>query len=149
MQEEAFEKMKLQVGPCGITCGTCPLGNGTIAETSKKTLEYVNGYGIKEWAPLVPGGKGLDWAGFEKTIGWLTTHGYCFGCEQGGGPPDCVIRICSKERGYELCSQCGDVDGCDRFDWLGEHATTMKKNLKENKGKTKEELAKAAIKAMG
>ena len=149
MQEEAFEKVKLQVGPCGITCGTCALGNGTIAETSKKTLDYVNGYGIKEWAPLVPGGKGLDWAGFEKTIGWLTTYGYCFGCEPGGGPPDCAIRICSKEKDYELCSQCGDVDGCDRFDWLGEHATTMKKSLKENKGKTKEELAKAAIKAMG
>ena len=61
MQEEAFEKVKLQVGPCGITCGTCPLGNGTIAETSKKTLEYVNGYGIKEWAPSSRVGRG--WTG--------------------------------------------------------------------------------------
>lgn len=149
MQEEAFERVRLQVGPCGITCGTCPLGNGTVAETASKALEYVNGYGIKEWAPLVPGGKELDWAGFEKTVNWLTAYGVCLGCEQGGGPPDCAIRACSREKGYELCSQCGEIDGCGRFDWLGGHGAAMKEKLKENRGRAKAELAKEAVEALG
>lgn len=31
----------------------------------------------------------------------------------------CTIRLCARERGYELCSSCGDLEGCARFDWLG------------------------------
>ena len=43
MQEEAFNIVKDQAGPCGITCGTCVLGNGTIAETAGKTKSYIAG----------------------------------------------------------------------------------------------------------
>ena len=46
--------VKNQVGPCGITCGSCDLGNGTAAETAKKTIELINSIGIKEWAPVTP-----------------------------------------------------------------------------------------------
>jgi len=43
--DELF-KVKKQIGPCGITCGTCFLGDGTMAEANK----YINMSGIKEWA---------------------------------------------------------------------------------------------------
>jgi hypothetical protein len=145
MIEEAFDRVKFQAGPCGITCATCPLGNGSIAETAKKTLDFVNTYGIKEWAPVVPEGNDLDWLSFDKTIGWLTKYGVCQGCENGGGPPDCVIRSCAQEKGFELCNQCSEVDGCNKFEWLGDYAATLRQKLKKNRGKSKEEWVKEVL----
>lgn len=47
--DELF-KVKKQVGPCGITCGTCFLGDGTMAKTMAEANKYINMSGIKEWA---------------------------------------------------------------------------------------------------
>lgn len=48
--------VKDQMAPCGITCGTCDLGNGTAAETAKRTIELINSVGIKDWVAGHPGG---------------------------------------------------------------------------------------------
>jgi hypothetical protein len=146
MKEEAFNTVKDQAGPCGITCGTCVLGNGTIAETAGKTKGYIAGYGIKEWAPLVPGGAEINWAETEKTLEWMTKYAGCQGCEKGGGPPDCAIRLCANEKAIQLCSQCGELDGCKKFDWLGDYAAVLKQTLSQNKSKTKEEYIADALK---
>lgn len=148
MKEEAFNIVKDQAGPCGITCGTCVLGNGTIAETAGKTKSYIAGYGIKEWAPLVPGGAEINWAETEKTLMWMTKYANCQGCEKGGGPPDCTIRLCANEKSIQLCSQCGELDGCNKFDWLGDYATGLKQTLRDNKSKTKEEYIADALKGL-
>ena len=63
----------------------------------------------------------------------MTTYARCAGCRNGGGPPDCAIRICARERGYERCSSCADLEGCTRFDWLGEHGQEAKEKLKERR----------------
>jgi hypothetical protein len=148
MKEEAFNTVKDQAGPCGIVCGACMLGNGTIAETAAKTKSYIAGYGIKEWAPLVPGGAEIDWAETEKTLEWMTKYAGCQGCENGGGPPDCAIRLCADDKNIQLCSQCGELDGCKKFDWLGDHAAALKQTLDQNKGKTKEEYIADALKGL-
>jgi len=98
MQEKAYEAVKTQAGSCGITRGSCVLGNGTIAETAGKTKAYIQGYGIKEWAPMVPGGGELNWEETEKVLEWMNKYSYCPGCEKGGGPPDCSIRTCANEK---------------------------------------------------
>jgi hypothetical protein len=141
--ESPFD-VKNQVGPCGITCGTCFLGNGSVANSAKTTIDYINMIGIKEWAPLVPEGKGLNWDETEKTLNWMTKYAYCTGCEKGGGPPDCAIRMCANEKGYELCNMCNELDDCSKFDWLSEGFTSIKQKLKENKGKSKQDLVKQA-----
>jgi hypothetical protein len=146
MKEEAFNAVKDQAGPCGIVCGACVLGNGAIAETAAKTKSYITGYGIKEWAPMVPGGAEIDWTETEKTLDWMTKYAGCLGCEKGGGPPDCAIRLCANEKGFQLCSQCGELDDCGKFEWLGGYAATLKDTLSQNKGKTKEELITEALK---
>jgi hypothetical protein len=148
MQEEAFNTVKDQAGPCGITCGTCVLGNGTIAETAGKTKGYIAGYGIKEWAHMVPGGAEIDWAETEKTLEWMTKYANCQGCEKGGGPPDCTIRSCANEKDTQLCSRCSELDGCKKFDWLGDYATVLKQTLRDNKSKTKEEYIADALKSL-
>jgi hypothetical protein len=139
MKDEAYNNVKDQAGLCGITCGTCVLGNGTISETSEKTKEYILGYGIKDWAPLVPGGKDINWIETEKTLDWMTQYATCNGCGRGGGPPDCGIRACAKDKGYQLCNQCNEIEACDKFDWLQDYGKTLKNNLRELKGLSKKE----------
>lgn len=135
-----------QVGPCGITCGTCLLGNGSVASSVKTTLDYIKMFGIKEWAPLVPEGGNLNWEETERTLNWMIKYAYCAGCEEGGGPPDCAIRLCAYEKGYDLCNTCSELDECSRFSWLGESGDKLKQFLKDNTGKSKKEIVKQAQK---
>ena len=85
------------------------------------------------WSPFVPGGEAIDWATVDRALDWMTTYARCAGCRNGGGPPDCAIRICARERDYELCSSCSDLEGCTKFDWLGEYGKEVKKKLKESR----------------
>ncbi|MFB0558686.1 MAG: DUF3795 domain-containing protein [Candidatus Bathyarchaeia archaeon] len=145
MIEETFEAVKYQMGPCGIACGLCDLGNGTVAETAKKTADYLRNYGVSQWAPLVPGGSEIDFDLLFGSLDWVSTSVGCFGCEKGGGPPDCAIRICAKEKEHDICSGCPDLEGCGKFDWLGEYGGTLRGKLKGSKGKSKRELIEEAI----
>lgn len=139
MKEEAYNNVKDQAGPCGITCGTCVLGNGTIAETAEKIKEHITGYGMKEWAPMVPGGNDINWIETEKTLDWMSQYATCDGCGKGGGPPDCGIRSCATDNDYQLCSQCKELDDCNKFDFLQDYAKTIKNNLNESMGLSKKE----------
>ena len=37
---------------------------------------------------------------------------------------------------------CSELDKCNKFDWLGEGVDGLKQNLKDNIGKSKNELVK-------
>lgn len=128
-----------QFGPCGILCGSCPLGSGAVAESAGLTRKHITDCQIPMWSPFVPGGEAIDWATVDRALDWMTTYARCAGCRNGGGPPDCAIRICARERGYELCSYCPDLEGCTRFDWLGKHGQEAKEKLKEGRGLSREE----------
>ncbi len=145
MEKEAYNHVKGQAGPCGITCGTCVLGNGTIAITASKTKEHILGYGIKEWAPSTPGGKEINWVETEKALDWLIQNANCRGCENGGGQPECVIRNCANDKGYQLCNECNELDTCKKFDWLGDYSKTLKEILKNNKGVIKKDFIKKQL----
>jgi len=139
---EAWIGIENQVGPCGIICGACPLGNGAVAKSADQTRKYIADCQIPMWAPFVPGGEAIDWKAMDQGLEWVQKYATCAGCRNGGGPPDCTIRICARERGMELCSSCGDLDGCNRFEWLKEHGNDVKENLKECRGLSKEEYLK-------
>jgi len=140
MLKEAFDQVKDQMGPCGIACAACDLGNGTVAETAVKLKQYLQRYGVPSWGSQVPGWSDIDFKKLDGSLDWVQTYTRCFGCEQGGGPPDCAIRACSREKGYELCSQCSELEGCTKFDSLGDYAHQLKAKLKEAKGKSKKEM---------
>jgi hypothetical protein len=137
--------VKNQVGPCGITCGTCFLGAGTMAKAMEEADNYINMSGIMEWAPMVPGGGDIDWEATQKALGWMQKYAYCAGCEEGGGPPNCSIRTCAAEKGFELCNMCSELDACDKFAWLGEGSERLKEKLHRNQGKTKLDLSREAL----
>lgn len=140
--KEAPEDIEAQVGPCGIICSACPLGSGVVAESASRTKQFISDCKIPEWSPFVPEGKDIDWALVDLALGWMTKYACCRGCENGGGPPDCTIRVCARERGYELCSSCVDLESCTKFDWLKDHGSQTRAALKENSGRSKEEYLK-------
>ncbi|MCW4051547.1 MAG: DUF3795 domain-containing protein [Candidatus Bathyarchaeota archaeon] len=145
MKEEDLKNICGQLGPCGIACGTCILGNGTVSETAINTKDYINECGVKDWSPMVPGGSELNWEATEKTLNWLGKYAFCAGCGNGGGPPDCAISLCATGKGIQLCSQCDELDECTKFQWLKEYGETLKQTLSESRGKSREEFLAEAL----
>jgi hypothetical protein len=141
------EKGGIQVGPCGIVCSvSCPLGCGTVAETAGRTKEFIRECKISEWAPFVSEeGERIDWENMVAGLEWMKKYATCAGCESGGGPPDCTIRICARDRGIELCSSCDDLSSCENFDWLEDHGENVKENLKKKRGISKEDYIKSVV----
>jgi len=145
MTEETLAEVKSQMGPCGIACGGCELGNGTVAAKALDLKNSIEMYGIREWAPMVPGGSEIDFDQLFKNLEWVNTYSRCLGCEEGGGPPDCTIRKCANDKGYDLCSKCSELEECKKFEWLGDYSTTLKQKLIESKGKSKREIIEEAL----
>lgn len=107
-----------------------------------KLKQYLNMYRVSSWADQIPGGSDINFNDLDKAMDWVHTYTRCLGCEQGGGPPDCVIRICAKEKGFDLCTECSELEDCDKFDWLG---GSIKENLKKSIGMSKQDLIEQAI----
>lgn len=144
MSEEALEDIGNQAGPCGIVCSACPLGSGDVAKTARRTIDFIRDCKIAEWAPMVPEGAEVSWPQVTGGLLWMTKYATCAGCEMGGGPPDCTIRICARDRGHELCSFCDELESCAKFEWLGDHGNQLRETLKMNRGKSKEEHIRSA-----
>jgi hypothetical protein len=49
MDAKAFENVRNQIGYCGIWCGNCAVGNGTMRQMAKRCEHIVGGYGVDEW----------------------------------------------------------------------------------------------------
>ncbi|MDH7597033.1 MAG: DUF3795 domain-containing protein [Methanothrix sp.] len=140
---DASDESKVRVGPCGIICSACPLGSCAVAESAATLKQHIKNYKIPEWSHFVPEGEELKWDEVDLALNWMAKYARCAGCESGGGPPDCPIRRCAQDRGYDMCSSCDDLESCTKFDWLKEHGSIMKAALKENRCRSKEEYALA------
>jgi hypothetical protein len=129
MLNENYAIVKDQVAPCGLRCGECNLGNGSVAETAINLKKYIQTYGLPSWAHELPGGVNIDFKLLDQNLIWLASFLKCPGCIRGGGNPDCPIRLCSKEKGLSSCAQCDDLKACSKFNWLGEKCEMLKSKL--------------------
>ena len=75
----SFENVKEQVGYCGIWCGSCVVGNGSLRELTKKYGELLGQYGVLEW-----GAKDCDAPAFLKGLESIKGIPVCPGCVRGG-----------------------------------------------------------------
>ena len=129
MIPEDLAIVKDMVGPCGIRCENCTMGNGTFREAAIDLSKYLKMYDVASWASALPGGAEIDFKQLQKSLLWVERSLKCPGCINGGGTPECPVRICSKGKGHSSCSQCADLAPCKNFDWLGEHGKALKKEL--------------------
>ncbi len=83
MDSMHFENVKNQIGRCGIWCGSCVVGNGTLKQLAKRCEHIIGGYGVDEW-----GTKDFDGKEFMKGLTSIQNLPVCVGCLKGGGNDD-------------------------------------------------------------
>ena len=115
---QAYENVKDQIGFCGIWCGSCVVGNGTLRELTRKYDETIQAYGLREWAP-----KDLDFEAFSQGLSSIQGIPMCSGCIQGGGRDDCEMRACASHKGCDDCTQCIEFGACEHLEILDKMRT--------------------------
>ena len=103
----AFENVKDQLAYCGLWCGSCSVGNGTVNELSRKCAKTMTDYGVNEWGP-----KEVDYDVLLKGLTTISKMEPCRGCLKGGGRTNCEIRACATEKGFAECVDCGSKEAC-------------------------------------
>jgi hypothetical protein len=102
---------------CGL-CDGCPLDNLDFLEALSKVKNYANQLPLYWWAHCFPGNEGFSISEFFKGLEWFLSHPECPGCKDGGGLDDCSIRHCAAKREVAHCTQCTEVDTCERYQIL-------------------------------
>ena len=105
---DAFEKVRAQIGACGIWCGSCIVGNGTLRELSARYGQMLADYGLEEWGP-----QDFNYEELQKGLASMQHVPLCPGCRQGGGRQDCEIRACAAKRQVEFCGECVAAADCE------------------------------------
>lgn len=135
MASKPFDDVENQIGFCGIWCGSCAAGNGSVVDLTRRYEETVKKNRMEKWAP-----KDFDFKEFMKGLASLQKVPLCKGCVKGGGNPTCTIRICAKEKKVCNCSQCELLMSCKNFDMLEESNPYVRKELLKNKNIRQREL---------
>jgi hypothetical protein len=107
MKTSAFNKVKAQVGHCGIWCGSCIVGNGTLKELTAGYEKLIKDYDLENWAP-----KTFDFKEFLKGLKTIKATPLCAGCRKGGGWDTCPMRGCAVKKKITDCAECADQTAC-------------------------------------
>jgi len=102
-----FKNVQPQIGYCGIWCGSCVVGNGTLQEVAKKFKKTLGGYGVLKWCPGT-----FDRAEFLLGLDTIAKIHLCPGCLRGGGRENCELRKCATDRNLADCRECA-APSCD------------------------------------
>ena len=107
MQTEPFENVKNQIGFCGLWCGSCVVGNGTLKELTRRYEHIIRGYGVTAW-----GAKDFDGKEFLKALESIQALPTCQGCLKGDGNEECKIRPCAMNKKIPDCNECNEPTTC-------------------------------------
>jgi hypothetical protein len=113
MGTEAFENTKRQMGYCGIWCGSCVIGNGTLRELTDRYEDVIRAYGLDHWGP-----EDFDFERFVKGLESIRQVSRCPGCLTGGGREHCELRACALDQGIAGCNECQDMALCKHTETL-------------------------------
>jgi hypothetical protein len=105
---DAFETVKAQIGTCGIWCGSCAVGNGTLQELTRRFEKLTSAYGLREWAPT-----DFSYEEFSQGLSSIQSMDLCPGCARGGGREGCEIRACASRSGLHDCGLCPEPAVCE------------------------------------
>lgn len=98
---KAFEKVKDQIGACGIWCGSCVVGNGVLRLLTRNYKNILKNYGVDHWGP-----KDIDYKKLFEYFESIQRIPLCPGCWEGGGREECEIRNCTVEKKINDCIEC-------------------------------------------
>ena len=104
------------VAYCGLYCGLCAQRN-RIPKQARQLQKSLHEEGFDDFYQYVPEMKEIFppfWRFLQELAKFDCT------CRTGGGPPDCKIRQCAKQKSTELCTQCKEYP-CKLIQALAEH----------------------------
>jgi hypothetical protein len=104
---------------CGLYCDLCAQ-RARVPDQAATLRGTLSNEGVEYWGPSIPGFRPF-WDFLSRLC---TRDNACPGCRQGGGPPECRIRACARERGIEVCPNCEDYP-CELVTRLGAAYPTM------------------------
>ena len=110
---EAFDRVQSQIGACGIWCGSCAVGNGSMRELARRFRALLESHGIGHWAPAE-----LDCGALSSGLETIGEIASCPGCRAFGGRDDCELRMCATTRGFVECIECGEQKTCPHRETL-------------------------------
>jgi len=118
-------------GYCGLYCGACDIYQQRISKSGNELKKVLDAFKFGDFSNQVPGLE--DYATFEKVLNnIITIFGQCAACQKGGGDPQCKIRLCCREKGYQTCAECSSFP-CERFKALESSLSLIEQNLEEIK----------------
>ena len=104
------------IGYCGLYCGLCAHRN-RIPKRARLLQETLHDEGMDSWYRFVPSMKEtfpVFWKFLEQLARMDCT------CRTWGGPPNCKIRMCAKEKKVDTCPLCEEYP-CELINNLAEH----------------------------
>jgi hypothetical protein len=127
------ENPKNLVGYCGLYCGACGIHQGKIKQVAENLREIISVYGFDkltaELAKYEPAFQ--HYTEFENVLdGFVKMFGECPGCLPGGGPPDCAIRECCRQKAYSMCVECVETETCEKLQKYGPQAIERLQKIK-------------------
>jgi len=108
------------VAYCGLHCGLCAQ-RSRIPKQARHLLKSLHEEGFDDFYQYVPEMKEIFpsfWQFLQELAKFDCT------CRTGGGPPDCKIRQCAKQKSIEICTQCEEYP-CTLIQSLAEHYPTL------------------------
>lgn len=105
---------------CGLYCGLCANRN-RIPQQANQLQKTLREEGMDSWYRFIP--EMTDafppfWQFLQKLVDLDCT------CRTGGGPPDCQIRQCAKQKAIQVCPECKEYP-CELIQNLAEHYPTL------------------------
>jgi hypothetical protein len=97
------------IAPCGIYCGACDPFLGKSKELAKELYRIIDGFNIRDVAPIVLGLEQEKMTEFLNILKQLSEARKCPGCLAGGGNPGCPMKTCTGEKRYLTCAECDSM----------------------------------------
>ena len=93
---------------CGLYCENCAV-MAKVEPAAKALYTELKNAGFEEIIHYIPGGDG-----FWPFLKGMAEDGVCVSCKDGSGNPGCVVRVCAREKGVEMCAMC-ECYPCETF----------------------------------
>ena len=118
------------VAYCGLYCGACDIYQKRIGQAGNELIRVLDAYQFGEYAHLIPGME--EYKAFDRTLKTMVNFfGQCTTCKKQGGNPQCEIRICSQNKGFQACSECPELSSCEKLKIMGDGYPRIKAALDE------------------
>ena len=94
---------------CGLYCENCAV-KARVEPAAITLYEEMKKAGFEDIIHFIPDGEG-----FWRFLKSVAQEGSCISCQEGSGNPGCIVRICAREKGVEMCALCAHYP-CEKFD---------------------------------